>query len=790
MQPIRFRLFASTAHVAVGAVALSITSVAAAQDAPAVTSGLEEIVVTAQRRSENLQDVPIAVTAVTQQSLIASNVNSTLDLTRVAPGLVGYQIGSSFQPYIRGVGSNQSPPGFESPVALYVDGVYQGYKGSNVSELGDLERIEVLKGPQGTLFGRNATGGAINIITRDPGSSVEVEAQAGYGRFDEKHVKAYIAGPITDTLSASMSFSGRWDDGYIYDYARDVMANPARYNIATAKLVWEPNEDFRVKLSGRYADRRDNTFGSHHLHPGTVSIAASQGHPTTYGDYETGVSFNVGASSKSYAATLNMEYDLGSVNLVSITGYKDDNSLSQSDGDVSPATLTASGTKQPSKQFSQEIQLQSDSDGPFKWILGGYYMWFREGFGKPGENLISASNVPFPVRPVDLTQPGASAVGITGIVTTNAYAAFAEATYELTERDRITAGLRYNDEKKGLWGELYSYTAVPGSGQGQPLFGTAIGSSADGLMFGRNLLNSMDASKSWSELTWRITYDHRFNDDVMVYASYNRGFKSGGYNPAVISPTQVPVNPEKIDAYEIGLKGEFLDRRLRLNAAGFYYDYQDIQIGLITGPGLQTVQNAASAKVYGLDLDLLAAPTDNLTLRAALNLLDTKYGSFPNAQAFLPRVEGVTCETPARRVDMATALAIAGGVPTGGNCSYSLDVTGQDLIFAPKLTAQIGADYEIPMAGGSTLILSGSLYYNDGFDVSPGGIFAHVDSYETLALSLTWKAPDDRFFVRLWGDNVTDDVHPVYISNQAQAVQVVNNRPATYGITVGFRLGN
>lgn len=770
----------------------SSASIAWAQAAPpadgaASPSGLEEIVVTAQRRAENLQDVPIAVTAITNAGIAAANINGTLDLNRVAPGLVTYQIGSSFQPYIRGVGSNQSSPGFESPVALYVDGVYQGYKGGNVTDLGDIERIEVLKGPQGTLFGRNATGGAINIVTRDPGRNLEVDAEGSYGRFQEKRAKLYAAGPVTDTLGVAVSFSGRWDKGYIHDIARNLTANPAKYMVGSAKLLWQPNDAFQAELTGRYAYRRDNSYGSHHAAPGTLNIAGSRGFLTTNKDFETSLSFEAGAYSKGSSATLNLQYDLGAAKLVSISGYKDDISLSQSDGDMSPATLVASGTKQPSKQYSQELQLQSNGDGPLKWIGGVYYMWFREGFGKPGRNLLSAANVPFPIRPVDLTRAGASATGITGIVTTTAYAAFAEATYEIGARDRVTAGIRYNDEKKNLKGEVYSYTAVPGTGQGIPLFGTALGSEA--LSFGRNILNSMDKSKSWSEVTWRLTYDHHFTDDVMTYLSYNRGFKSGGFNPATINPAQIPVDPEKIDAFEAGMKGEFLDRRVRLNASAFYYKYKGIQIGLITGPGIQTVQNAAGAKSYGIDIDLTAAPTDRLTIRAALNLLKTKYGSFPNAQAFIPNVQGQACVSPAARITLAQARTIAAGTPTGGNCSYSLDVTGEDLIFAPKLTAQVGGDYDLPLDGGSKLTLSGSLYYNDGFDVSPGGIFAHVDAYETLAMSLTWSAPDDRYFVRVWGDNLTDDVHPIYISNQAQGVQLVNNRPASYGITIGFRLG-
>ncbi|MDB5707459.1 MAG: TonB-dependent receptor [Sphingomonas bacterium] len=266
------------AAASIAAIALFQTAPVHAQTTPTPApaadeqeqGGLQDIIVMAQKRAQNLQDVPIAVTAVTASDLEASGTYNVLDLERVSPGLQVYQTGASVLPFLRGVGSNQSSPGFESPVAVYLDGIYQATKSANTFDLPNIERIEVLKGPQGTLFGRNATGGAINIVTRDPDQTPEIAAEIGYGRYDERRAKLYAQAPVTDTLAASISIAGRWSDGYIYNDFLKKDANPSENIIAMGKIVWKPSDSFTARLSGSYYEHNDPTFLAPHVVAGTI----------------------------------------------------------------------------------------------------------------------------------------------------------------------------------------------------------------------------------------------------------------------------------------------------------------------------------------------------------------------------------------------------------------------------------------------------------------------------------------------------------------------------------------
>ena len=756
---------------------------------PEAQVGLEDIIVTAQRREENLQRVPIAITAITAAGLETSGVNSVTQLERTTPSLKVYQVAGAAVPFLRGVGSSQSTIGFESPIAIYIDGVYQGAKTGNIFDLPDLERIEVLKGPQGTLFGRNATGGAINIITRVPDQELTVRAEAGYGRFNEKRAKLYVGGGITDTLRVGVALSGRWDDGYIYNTFRGVKQDPAKYMVASGKIVWDPTDRFSATLSGSYNYTSDATGLSPHLVAGTVPAAAARGFAPNFDNYTTTSDHKTYIINEAQRYTLNASYKLEGVRLVSITGYIKGNNPSLSESDSSQGLLNFSGSINTYNQFSQELQLQSTGSGRLQYILGAYYMDLNDGWS-PGKNLISAANLPSPLRPADLLVAGASASGFDVMTNTKAYSAFGQATYEIFASTHLTLGARYNTEKKSIDGTLFRYAALPAAGNtGVKVFDGILG--PEPLVFGKTVLATMNLSKTFSKPTFRISLDHQISPDMMVYASYNRGFKSGAYAPTTVSSTQVPVNPEVLDAWEVGFKGDLIDRRLRVNLAGYYYNYKDLQVALITGPGLSTVQNAAGGHIKGFDADITALPFDNLTLRAAVNFTDSKYIGYPNSQVFLQKTSTAACPAPPPAITYAQALALTNApVPAGvgGNCSYSLNVSGMDLIFSPKWTGSISADYGIPM-GESRVALTGSLYFNSGFDIVPAGFDAHVGAYETLTAGITYYGPGDRYFIRVWGDNLTNDHHPIYISPQAAGFQEVNARPITYGMTIGFKFG-
>ncbi|OYW84297.1 MAG: hypothetical protein B7Z20_11110, partial [Sphingobium sp. 32-64-5] len=441
-----------------------------------------------------------------------------------------------------------------------------------------------------------------------------------------------------------------------------------------------PTDRLTATLTGGYSYLSDPTFMAAHRLEGTVSTAQGLGYLAPSGPREGAISREEAMSTvKTARATLNVNYDLGGVDLISISGYVDMDAFNFFDLDSSPANILHLATGQVGEQFSQELQLQKN-DGPLRWIAGLYYLHFDDGYGDFPKPYLLQQNLPANFRPSDLV-PGTVALARVATVATDTGSVFGQATYEVSPATRFTAGLRYSIEKKSVKGTQYALTD-PAPGQDTVSLSAATG------LFGAVENSTVDLSKTFRKLTWRLALDHDFNDDVMGYASYTRGFKSGSLNAGIISNAQVPVSPEVIDAYEIGLKSELFDRRLRLNIAAFYYDYKDIQVSLVTAASTSVTENAAAARLYGLDIDFVAAPTSRLTLRGGLNLLDSKYKSYESAALFLPRT-AATCPT-ANQVTMAQAKAIAALPQLGGNCTYRLDASGQDLIIAPRLTANLG----------------------------------------------------------------------------------------------------
>lgn len=770
--------------------ASDLNQTAVAPQDSAQDAGIADIVVTAQRREQNLQDVPLSVTALDSAAIDQSGVGGTQQLQQAVPGLVSYQRSVAFVPYIRGVGSNQTGSGIESSVAVYLDGVYQGAKAGNVLDLANIERVEVLRGPQGTLYGRNATGGAINIITRAPSDRPELTASAGYGRFDEFTVSAYASTPITDTLGINASFNGRWDNGYVTNPQTGRVTNPVESVIGMVRLQWRPTADFTLNLSGSYSFVDDPTWVSPHLRAGTISIGQipARGGAASYDDDGTILSIAQPVQTiEATRATATALYDFGPAELYSITGYVHTYSQSFVDLDATSANVAQLSIGQLSEQFSQELQLRSSRSGPLTWIVGGYYMWLKDGYGEGRQNLAIEAGVPAPFRPIDLTAAGTSVTGVTSFGYTNAASAFAQATYEFLPNTNLTAGLRYNWERKTVRGRNYRYGSVTATTGVQPPYdGVLIG---DGRVFGTTPIGTVDVGTTFENFTWRLALDHRFNEQVMAYASYTRGFKSGAYAVSTINPALQPVEPETIDAFEVGLRTDLLNRRLRLNLSGYYYDYRDIQVSLVTGNGMSTYLNAARGSVLGLDVDVNAVITDRLNFTGAVTVLRTEYEDFPNALVYLPNIVGQACVAPPRSIGIAEARQIFGSTPSGGNCAYSLNATGQDLIFAPRLTINAGFDYSLPLAGGSRAMLTASVYHNSGFDVEAGGVGSHIDAFTTVNASASWFSRDDRFSIRIWGRNLTNSRYAIGLSSFSQSSQEFSARPVSFGITFGVRYG-
>jgi len=726
---------------------------APAQDTTAQSAdvvGIQDIVVTAQRREESLQKVPIAITTINPEEIATAGVFNSLDLPRIAPGVTTSPTtaNSFFIPYIRGVGSNSPATGNDSSIAVYIDGVYQSDKSANILEFNSIERMEVLKGPQGTLFGRNATGGAINIITRQPQFTFSGSAEASYARFDQWVAKGYVTGPLTDTLAFNASYQHTGGGDFAINTGTRY---PGKFggtdgDSVDGKLLFRPSDKLEVTIGAMYMDRTSTNLNSN-LNPvrGTMPVGSFFG-----GTFDPNVDRYQGSPNlfgvQAFRATGKIRYSLPGIDLVSISGYVHTKVISQLDYDGTSADFYYFDEIQGVNDFSQELQALSTGDGPLQWVLGAYYY-----------------NGTARIRPLDIIQgaaydadyaqvaatPGGTTTHVRTTGKTEAIAGYGQATYAVTPTTKLTVGLRYTTEKRS-----YAFN-VEGVGQIAPGF------FSPSLV---PLVSDSGLEKRFSRLTWRAALDQQLAPDVMGYASYNRGFKSGTFNMNDFTPGQIPVNPEKLDAFEVGVKSRFADRTVQLNAAAFYYDYSNIQLDIIVAGGgaggTTQLQNAASETIYGLDLDMIVQPVTDLQLRASGTLMHAKYDSFPNAVAFLP------------------------DPVTGNGVQTVVDASGDRGLFAPKWSFTVGADYTAHI-GDSKLILSGSYFRTGSFKAGIGPL-DKVDQYDSLGASATFQPARLPVYFRVFGANLTDrKVIGTSLSALKQSRQEIV--PLTYGAAIGVR---
>ncbi|ATE65480.1 TonB-dependent receptor [Rhizorhabdus dicambivorans] len=543
---------------------------------------LAEIVVTAQKRSENLQDVPIAVTAVNAERLANARIENLTELRAVAPGLNMRTSFNNFNPYIRGVGTES---GFtENPVGIYIDGVYIAQQRDGIQNMNDIAQVAVLKGPQGTLFGRNTTGGVIQITTRGPSYDAGGEAGLSYDEYQTLTSDLYLTGGLSDKVAASISTQYRtqgkgWGDNLTT--GNDTFKTKHNFSIR-GKLMFEPGDNTTITLIGDYRDSHD-LAEAYQPYPGTVPTIAWTG-PGGYVPVDSRYDTRAGRDSfikiKTGGASLNIDHDLGFARLVSISAYRAGNTKLIGDTDGLPGTLSELRFPDtPSDVYTQEIQLVSNDSSSFNWMAGAFYI--------NNTNVVERTIVVGPFALYARNKEVAESI-----------APFAQATLEVLPGTKLTGGIRYTYEKRDLTSKDLA------------------GVETD---FG---------SKTFKEITYRIALDHQINDNVLAYASHSRGFKSGGFNAIV--QTNPAFAPESLHAYEAGLKTELLDRSARFNIAGFYYDFANVQVNRYVS-GFPILQNGGGAELYGVDIDLDAKLAEGLTFSGGLEWLSAKYSNYPNA---------------------------------------------------------------------------------------------------------------------------------------------------------------
>jgi len=738
---------------------------------------IEEIVVTAQKRTENLQDVPLAVTALSANFIAENDIRTLEDMAGSVPGLVVTNATNAGQAplSIRGLGAPSGGGSIfnDDPVGIYVDGMYIARSGIAVQDLVDLESIQVLRGPQGTLYGRNSTAGAVLLTTKRPTREFEGELRGGYARYDEYNTSLVLSGPLSETLSGRTALAYRNAEGYAENIVDggDVGSNES--STARVSLQYEPNSDLTVNLIANYADLEANnaTIARSAVVPlpGPFLTPVYGGNPfLEREDFQQAIEDNKVAYDAPNATELTsgdvvllVNWDLGSVVLDSVTGFRKLDVDSAQDSDAQPDAATFSGSvdglnllynenSQSADQYSQEFRLSSTGSGSWQWIAGVYYLHEDIDF----DIAISATQggppvplVPGPTIPPFTGFSGTSANFIAASEV-DAYAVFFDTSYDLTDRLKLTVGGRYSYETKDA----------------------DIDQSVTRLDNGGVLAAfELQDDDSFSDFSPRLVLDYALNDNVLLFASFNQGFKSGGYNSFDASPTASSYPAEEINAYEVGLKSDFWGDRVRVNASAFVYDYTNLQLRQAVFTGGVSIRTVDEAAIKGLELETTWAPTDRWRVRANLAYLD---GELEKGELnALPSDIGVIQFS-------AQQFAPPAVFPTE-------DVSGNRTVRSPEWQFFLSGEYELLRT--DTLSARASLTYRYQDEVYFSETNQDVDTYlgeswEEVDARLVLEIIDGKWELAVFGQNIFDERHVTQTAPFSGFPVSSVNEPAKWGV--------
>ncbi len=675
--------------------------------------GVEEVVVTAQRREEQLIDVPIAITAIGAQEIQNLTAGYMTDIGIKAPNVIMDQSSISPRISIRGITSQSNiNAGFPPAIGVYVDEVYQGRDPTFNTILSDVARVEILRGPQGTLYGKNTIGGAINIITQRPTEEFEAAADLTVGNLGLLQGRASISGAIVpDRVRARLSLAHRERDGYL-----DNTTTGASLNDISAdggRLVVEA--DFTPHLSGRFSTDHFQEDGTSALETGpavlnnTVTILSTIPAQNASDNVVQldGAEF---AQRELHGYAARFDYEMSAATLTSITAYRNYESNFADDSDGLPINAFNVGREENAENFSQEFRLTSNGDGPLSWILGAYY--YVENIENnrriqlgPAFPYLLAGNAAAFAYPTFTGEAGRTE----STIEAESWALFASATYDLTPALHLSGGLRYTDEQKDFsYIQYYTQQYLAGPGPSViPNFAVNIPR--------RN--ETYDEGQFTGDLS--LSYD--LSDDQMLFARYSRGFKAGGFQTDVISPpfnpaTQFGFDPETVDNYEIGYKSYWFNRHLELNLAAFHMDWSDKQEQVFTGVSF-IIDNAASAVSEGVELEFTARPMEGLTLDGNFAYLDAHYEAFAGSPG----------------------------------------AVGRPIPNQPEYSGSLGVQYVAPVATGVELFTRADVIYRDDSFVNVTNNLQN-EGATTINARIGLQSADQRWGLYLWGRNVTDEI--------------------------------
>lgn len=728
------RIPLSAAALVLGASMQAPQTLAQAEIEPAANA-LEVVVVSARRRDESLQKVPLSVSALSATQIEARGITNLIELNTLLPNVVvagkgpanGTQLGTFF---VRGIGSSRDAIIDEPRVAIYVDGMYIGSADGALLDVVSVERVEVLRGPQGTLFGKNALAGAVNYVTKEPGEEFAGRAQVTIGRFDRLDVSATLDLPLGQHVFTRVAAASKQSHGYGHSIVTGRQLGDVGTQTVQADIVWRPSERFKARLIGDYAAHDNNGPVTEVLTTDPASpLFANTGPPSLIPLYNARTSFivddahvlapefeNRSASDTFFTqdirgARLNLDWNIAEgLALKSLSSYREWDMDRYTDVDGAEFRMVEERMPRTHEQFQQELQLQGESlGGRLTWVLGGFY--FASEYTEHRTRFLACELRPQCPGPL-----------LTSVREVDSFATFMEATWALNDIFRLTGGVRFSREDIDDFG-------------------------SDGAISGAN-------SSRFEKTTPRASIQVQLSEDVMTYAGYSKGFRSGGNNnrvfPGLPNNGFLPYGPETLESYEIGLKSQFLERRLQLNLAVFKQDFADIQVETIPPGELSNFYlNAGEGKADGFEIEGVALIGNSLRLDAAVGYVDAGYTSLA------PGVTEVTLDTP--------------------------------FADAPEWTYSVGAQWEHSPRFGGLLTTRVDWGWQDERQINASRDFAiPAAPYGLLRARVTYDDPAGRWSVAVFGTNLTEERY--LLTGYAGAGQAIPTAqygpPAEWGLTV------
>ena len=751
------------AKVATKKTGLAFSTAMAAIFATATNAQIEEVFVTATKRAESAQSVGMAIDAYSSEKMAEFGWTDITQVASQSPNLdIKYAWGNSMPIYtIRGVGMNSFQASDTPSVGLFIDEIFQTSIATMGAQLFDMERVEVLKGPQGALFGRNTNGGAVSYFSKRPSQDTHGFLRADIGRFNRVELEGGFGGALTDTLSGRVSFmSVQQGDGWIYSRTSGDDIGEVDLNSVRVQLLWEPSEQTSANLKVFASRDRSQPVYFEHIgfwQPGSPGVFcssfASGGKPDPrecvdvlgYSDTDndpyagvftdrpdTPINADAELENDNIGFTLSVDHSFENIDLTSLTSYQSYDRYQPKESDGNPGLFVDFLFASDITAFSQELRLSSNNDSGFNWIAGVVYASDDVEESPPRIGYLD-DFIGLRARLVYDQERDSSSV-------------YAQGDWEVSDSLTVTAGLRYIKESLDFSKEI-AFLFPPNFGLEPRLILATVPDPDLGV----------DGKLDSEDITWRLQADYQLTEDVLVYASASTGFKGGGFNGGLATNPRlsIPFEPEEVLAFEVGFKSMLLGKSLRLNGAAFLYDYEGLQaatpkVDEVLGTPLNFLTNLEAADVSGLELDVEWMPTNSLTLGLGVGYLDTENND------------------------------------PGANFDGPFGNAPRQLPNAPELNINASVQYDMPLSGGSTLRFFTDYVYQDAHYKEIVNNL-EVDSQALWNARVSWVSADGNWTASLWGKNLSDEVFRVDTLTDPIGSGwgvYVNGMPRTYGVSV------